>query len=198
MSVERDALSQACVFPLPDTPASADSSDADRLRTLLRLAGLSQRAAARLLNVEERTMRQWCAGQGEPPTSVFRALNPRLTHSENLRRMVSSNEKTIEALQAGRITGLGCGHVPSDPQSVPMEVDHLRKRNEELRALVRLEEAFQRKQEAYFRLNGRWLPHGNGLPTDESISEVDAAEEEFRGAQEEVDRIMKEIRDGTR
>jgi hypothetical protein len=79
-----------------------------------------------------------------------------------------------------------------------VEIDRLRKRNEEHRALVRLEEAFQRKQEAYFGLNGQWLPHGNGLPIDESISEVDAAEEEFRAAQAEVDRITQENLAGKR
>ena len=64
--------------------------------------------------------------------------------------------------------------------------------------MVRLDEAFQRKQEAYFRLNGQWLPHGNGLPTEKSISEMDAAEEAFRAAQAEVDRITQEIRAGKR
>ena len=79
-----------------------------------------------------------------------------------------------------------------------MEIDRLRRRIEEHRALVRLEDAFQRKQEAYFRLNEQWLPHGNGLPADESIAEMDAAEEEFRAAQAEVDRITREIRAGRR
>jgi len=143
-------------------------------------------------------MRQWCAGQGTPPVSLFRALDPRLTHTENLRRMIESNEKTIEALQDGRFTGLGYGPGPSDPQSVAVEIDRLRKQNEEHHALVRLEEAFQRQQEAYFVLNGQWLPHGNGLPTDESISEADAAKEEFRAAQAEVERITQQIRAGKR
>jgi len=192
MSVERNTSSPARDF------SPSDSTEADRLRTLLKRAGLSQRAAARLLDVEERTMRQWCAGQGTPPVSVFRALNPRLTHTENLWRMIESNEKTIEALQAGRITGMGYGPGLSDPQSGTVEIDRLRKQNEEHRALVRLEEAFQRQQEAYFKLNGQWLPHGNGLPTEESISEVDASEEEFRAAQAEVDRITQQIRAGKR
>ena len=143
-------------------------------------------------------MRQWCAGQGKPPTSVFRALNPKLTHTENLRRMIESNEKMIESLQDGRITGLGYGSVPSDPQSVALEIDRLRKRNEEHRALARLEEAFQRRQEAYFGLNAQWLPHGNGLPTEGSIAEEHAAQEEFRAAQAEVDRITQDIRAGKR
>jgi transcriptional regulator with XRE-family HTH domain len=192
MGVERNAPSPAREFSPPD------STDADLLRALLKRAGLSQREAARLLNVEERTMRQWCAGRGMPPASVFRALNPKITHAENLRRIIESNEKTIEALQDGRITGLGYGCQPSDPRSVEMEIDRLRKRNEEHRALVRLDEAFQRKQEAYFELNEQWLPHGNGLPTEKGISEVDAAEEAFRAAQAEVERITQEIRAGRR
>jgi transcriptional regulator with XRE-family HTH domain len=181
MSVERNAPPQARDSSPPD------STDSDRLRALLQRAGLSQRAAARLLNVEERTMRQWCAGQGRPSASVFRALNPRLTHTENLRRMIESNERMIAALQDGRITGLGYGRGPSEPQSVTMEIDRLRRQNEEHSAMVRWEDAFQHKQEAYFGLTRQWLPYGNGLPTDESIAKVDAADEEFRAAQAEVD-----------
>ena len=192
MSVERDAPSRA------HESSASDSTDADRLRSLLKLGGLSQRAAAKLINVEERTMRQWCAGQGKPPASVFRALSPRLTHAENLRRMIESNDETIAALQDGRITGLGYGPGLSDPNSVAMEIARLRKQNEQHLALIRLEDAFQRKQEAYSGLNRQWLPHGNGLPSDGSISEVDAADEEFRAAQAEVDRIRQEIRTGKR
>lgn len=192
MSIERDAPSQA------RDSSPHHSTDADRLRALLKLGRLSQRAAARLLNVDERTMRQWCAGQGTPPAWVFRALSPRLTHAEYLRRTIKENEETIEALQDGRITGLGYGPGPSDPQSVSVEIERLRKQNEEHRAIVRLEEAVDRKQEAFGRLNRQWLPHGTGLPTDESISEFDAAEEEFRAARAEVDRIAQEIRAGRR
>jgi len=192
MNFERHAPSQALDSSTPDF------TDADRLRALLKRAGLSQRAAASVLNVEERTMRQWCAGQGKPPTSVFRALSPRLTHSENLRRLIESNEKVIAAMQDGRITGLGYGRKLGDHQSVVMEIDRLRKRNEEHLALLRLEEAFHRQQEAYFNLNEQLLPIGNGLPKNESTSEMGAAQEEFRAAQAEVDRIAQEIRAGKR
>ena len=143
-------------------------------------------------------MRQWCAGQGKPPEWVYRALNPRLTHTENLRRLIESNEQTIEALQQGRITGLGYGAGLSDPRSVATAIGHLQKRNEEHRALVRLEEAFQRQQDAHFALSAQWLPHGTGLPSEETIDETDAAEAEFRAAQMEVDRITQEIRSGKR
>jgi len=191
MSVDRDAPSEA--------PASSPfSTQAKVLRQLLERAGLSQRAAARQFKVDERTLRYWCAGQLEPPSWVFRALSPKLTHKENLQRMIESNEKTIAALQDGRITDLGFGPGPADRQSVPNQIDWLQKRNEEHRSLLRLEDAFERKQEAYYQLHRQWLPHGNGLPTEESISAVDAAEAEFRAAQAEVERIRKEIAAGKR
>lgn len=189
MNFERHAPSQAL-------DSSSSFTDADRLRALLKRAGLSQRAAAGVLNVEERTMRQWCAGQGKPPTSVFRALSPRLTHSENLRRLIELNESVIAAMQEGRISGLGYVRGPSDRHSVTTEINRLRKLNEEHRALLRLDEAFQRQQEALFNLNEQLLPFGNGLPKDESVTELNAAQEEFRAAKAEVDRIAQKIRAG--
>src|SRR6185312_1471017 len=124
MSVDRDAPSEA--------PASSPfSTQAKVLRQLLERAGLSQRAAARQFKVDERTLRYWCAGQMEPPAWVFRALSPRLTHRENLQRMIESNEKTIAALQDGRIGGSGFGSGPAGPQSVPKQIHWLQNRNEE-------------------------------------------------------------------
>ena len=51
-------------------------TDADRLRSMLAAAGLSQRAAAKLLNIDERTMRRYCAGATVPRvvTLALRAL----------------------------------------------------------------------------------------------------------------------------
>jgi len=49
-------------------------SDADRIRELLRRAGLSQRAAARELGIDERSMRHWCAGDYAPPKMALLAL----------------------------------------------------------------------------------------------------------------------------
>jgi len=51
----------------------AEPSDADRVRDLLERAGLGQRAAARELGIEERTMRRYCAG-GAVPRVVILAL----------------------------------------------------------------------------------------------------------------------------
>ena len=181
-----------------DSSSQFFSVEAQGLRELLERADLSQRAAARLLDVDERTVRYWCAGRVRAPSWVFRALSPRLTHSENLRRMVASDEVEIAALEDGRISGMGFGPDPGGPRSVAMELDRLRRRVEENRALLRLDEATERKREAFLKLSGQWSPDGSGLPTDESISEMDAAESEFRAAQAEVDRIAQEIRTGKR
>jgi DNA-binding transcriptional regulator YiaG len=69
----------------PSQPTSKRSSNtvptkysepdpAQRLRDLLLRANLSQRAAARELGVDERTVRYWAAGQTIPPRMAFLAL----------------------------------------------------------------------------------------------------------------------------
>jgi transcriptional regulator with XRE-family HTH domain len=100
----------------PSRHSLSQSTDADRLPALLARAGLSQRGAARLLNVDERTMRQWCAGQGTPPASVIRALSPRLTHMENLLRLIDDNEMIIRALQSGDMRGAAHGSKLAGPE----------------------------------------------------------------------------------
>jgi hypothetical protein len=47
-------------------------------------------------------------------------------------------------------------------------------------------------------MNKQWLPRGSGLPTEDALNEFDAADEEFRAAQAELDRIAKDIRAGKR
>lgn len=49
-------------------------SPADRVRELLLKTGLSQREAARELEVDDRTLRYWCAGKHEPPRMAILAL----------------------------------------------------------------------------------------------------------------------------
>ncbi len=58
--------------PLPD--ASQHCADADYVRDLLERAKLSQRAAARLLGINERTMRYYCSGEQPVPYLVQYAL----------------------------------------------------------------------------------------------------------------------------
>lgn len=47
-------------------------------------------------------------------------------------------------------------------------------------------------------MNAQWLPRGSGVPTEDCLDEFDAADEEFRAAQAECDRIAGEIRSGKR
>jgi hypothetical protein len=144
------------IAPSPALDSSpSQSTDADQL---LARAGLSQRGAARLLNVEERTMRQWCAGRGAPPVSVIRALSPRLTTNKNLLRLIEENDMMIEAMEDGRITGSGYGPALVGSESISVEIDRRRKLNEQHRALLRLDQACQRQQESYLDLNSQGLP----------------------------------------
>jgi DNA-binding transcriptional regulator YiaG len=55
-------------------PKHSQPDDAQRIRDLLLRANLSQRAGARELGVDERTMRYWCAGETRPPRMAFLAL----------------------------------------------------------------------------------------------------------------------------
>lgn len=186
-----------------DLPSSAslydnDSTDAAELRFLLKASNLSQRSAARYLNVDERTMRSWCAGDGKPPAPVLRALEFRAAYPAGLMRMIESNERTILAIQEGRISGWGEGNDPEVMAKFLSEMEALKKRNEEHRAMLRMDQAFHRRQEAMLGLNEQWLPRGNGVPKDDAIDEFDAAEDEFQAAKEECDRIAKQIRDGQR
>lgn len=172
-------------------------ADVDRLRELLAKGELSQRAAARELGVDERTMRYWCSGDYDPPAMAFRALDPVLLHRENLKRTIRNNDQVIELLEAGKMS-VGMGPELGTPRTAAAEARRLRRKNEELRALLHQEEAFQRRQEAFFAVHRQFLPRESGQPSEDSIAEFDAAEAEWRAAQREVDRIVKEIRAGLR
>lgn len=186
-----------------DLPSSVslsdnDPTDAAELRFLLKASNLSQRSAAKYLNVDERTMRSWCAGDGRPPAPVLIALEFRAAYPAGLMRMIESNERTICAIQEGRISGWGEGNDPDVKAKFLAAMESLKKRNEEHRAMLRMDQAFHRRQEAMLGLNEQWLPRGNGVPTDDVIDEFDAAETEFHAAKEECDRIAKQIRGGQR
>jgi DNA-binding transcriptional regulator YiaG len=182
------------------TASHSDSAhtDAEELRFLLKAANLSQRSAAKYLNVDERTMRSWCAGDGMPPAPVLKALEFRAAYPASLMRMIESNERTISAIQDGRISGLGDANGSETKRNLMAELEILKRRNEEHRAMLRLDQAFHRRQEAMLCMNEQWLPRGSGLPTEISLDEFDAADEEFRAAEAECDRISKAIRAGKR
>jgi DNA-binding transcriptional regulator YiaG len=52
----------------------AQPTPAERIRELLRRTGLDETAAARELEVDDRTLRYWCSGQVEPPKMALLAL----------------------------------------------------------------------------------------------------------------------------
>ena len=128
---------------------------------------------------------------------AFRALDPRIAHFEFLKRTIRDNEQQIELLESGKMT-VGSGSHLGNASAAAMQATRLRRKNEELQVLVRQEEAWQRRQEAFFSLNRQFLPHGSGRPSAESIAEFDAAEKEWRAAQREANRIVKAIRAGLR
>ena len=185
-----------------DTPAQPaapipNPAEVERLRDLIAKGKLSQRAAARELGVDERTMRYWCSGGYPAPPMAYRALDPAVRHRENLKRTILDNEQQIELLESGQMT-LGRGPELGTPATAANEAARLRRQNEELRALLRQEEAFDRRQRAFFEVHQKFLPHGDGRPSEESIDEFEAAEKEWRDSQADVDRIVKEIRAGLR
>ena len=179
------------------SPANDQATDVDQLRQAIKQAGLSQRAAARELGVDDRTMRYWCAGQSTPPPMALRALDPWVRHHEVLKQTMRSNQELIERLESGMMT-VNRGPQLGTAETAAAEAQRLRRKNEELHALVRLEEAFQRRQSAWLAVHGQMTPVGDGVPTDESMAQLDAAKAEFCAAQQEFDRITDEIRAGRR
>jgi DNA-binding transcriptional regulator YiaG len=180
------------------TAYTRDSRDANRLRELIGNAGLSQRAAARELGVDERTMRYWCSGDQTPPTMAFRGLDPFIRHRESLVRMIESNEDQIAAIESGKITGMGYGESLADPSSAAAEVARLRRKNEELRLLLRQDAAWERRQAAFAALVQQSTPRGTGQISAEAVAELDASWEELQAVEAEVAKLTTEIRAGLR
>jgi hypothetical protein len=71
-------------------------------------------------------------------------------------------------------------------------------RNEEDLAIERAVKAFQRKQDAIHAVMGQMTPHGNGVLSQESMDELEAANAELKAADAEADRILNEILSGKR
>lgn len=180
-----------------DGYSSAEAGTADELRELISKAGLSQRAAARELGVDERTMRYWCSGKPPPPPMAVRALNRRVAHRLNVLRTISNNKQQIALLESGKMT-VGSGPNLGTPETAASEARRLRHQNEELESLLRCEDAFQRYQEAIFALRDQMLPHGTGVLSEDSLAEMEAAKAEYEAAKREMDRIVNEIRTGKR
>jgi len=166
----------------------------DEIRPLLEEARLSQRAAAKYLQVDSRSMRAWCSEGGKPPAPVLKALNFRNAYAEGLKQIIAANERTIKAIEEGRISSIGGRDADEIATNLVAEVERLKKLNEEHNALLQMDQAFHRRQQACLRMNEQWLPQGSGAPTEESLAEFDAADEAFKEAQAACERIIDNIR----
>lgn len=177
-----------------DNSSFGDSTPADVLRALLERAELSQRGAAKLLGIDERTVRMWCAGQGVAPASVYRALDPRLTFSEYLRRLIEENEKLVELLESGRAHELPRTYQPIDVKSSKREIERLRGRNETYQSILRSQQAMDQMQDALSVVFQQSLtPGGFGLTLDH-LQAFEGAKEELQSAMAQIYPIFDQIR----
>jgi hypothetical protein len=71
-------------------------------------------------------------------------------------------------------------------------------RAEEVEAIERERQAFERRRGAIFKVQRQFFPTGNGSPAKADMDELDASDHEWRAAQAVVDRIVAEIRSGAR
>lgn len=175
----------------------SQSEGADKLRELIAKAGLSQRGAARELGIDERTLRYWCAGKGKPPPMALHALDPKIRHRINLTRAILADQQQIDLFESGTMT-VGYGPKSGDASNATAELRRLRLRMKETKSLLRQDVTFERYQSALFAINGQSLPYGSGMSSDESVAELEAAHAEWREAEEDVERIVREIRAGLR
>lgn len=60
--------------PSPGDAAAPDTITVEWIRALLERHGCTQREAAKLLHVDERTMRKWCCGEREMPWAAGELL----------------------------------------------------------------------------------------------------------------------------
>ena len=70
--------------------------------------------------------------------------------------------------------------------------------DEERAALDNERRAFERRQAAFFALIKQFTPQGSGLPAARDLDEWEAAEADWKTANEEFERIADEIRTGKR
>jgi hypothetical protein len=104
----------------PSGGAPGAPTDADLIRAQLAALGLSQREAARKLEVDERTMRYYCAGREPVPATVFLALR----QLEQIRR----NDQCLALLADGTMS-------TSDGE---LTAERLREANETFRSAIEL------------------------------------------------------------
>ncbi|BCM03376.1 hypothetical protein [Ralstonia pseudosolanacearum] len=71
-------------------------------------------------------------------------------------------------------------------------------RAEERQAIEDERQAFERRQRAFMTVTGQFAPHGDGVPSDADLQELDAADADWKTKNAVVERITEEIRTGKR
>jgi len=119
---------------------------ADVIRALIERANLSQRQAARELDVEERTVRHWCNGTRDVPRFAVLALERLATYDKEIRDDVllsrwhhhmMRNDQQIEFLESDNV-GLGYGPELGSKRGARMEAVLLRQKNNAYTRMIRL------------------------------------------------------------
>lgn len=103
-------------------------TDADILRRYLQEAGYSQRAAARELRIEDRTMRRYLSGDQAVPPTVFFSIR----HLAMMKR----NNEVIALLEDGTLStsdgSLTIEHFKAHNLNLRRAIDYLTERNNSL------------------------------------------------------------------
>ena len=133
------------------------------------------------------------AGSG----SLSGGISLKFRHMMNLRQLIDSNQRQIALLESGR-AAIGRGSSAGSVGAAVAEASRLRKKTDELQALLRQDEAFERRQKAFLAVHQQFQPNGDGRPREDLIAEFNAAEAEWRAAKKVVDSVVKEIRAGLR
>ncbi len=119
---------------------------AEVIRALIERANLSQRQAARELDVEERIVRHWCNATRDVPRFAILALERLATYDKEIRddllvsrwhHHMMRNDQQIEFLESGNVA-MGYGPGPGSKRSAYMEAVILRQKNEAYARMIRL------------------------------------------------------------
>jgi hypothetical protein len=134
-------------------------------------------------------------GDGSLTAGIIRDPNAR--RLSYLKETIQENKQQIEMLESGQMT-VGYGPGLGTRQGAMAEAKRLRQKNEEWEVLVRQEEVWQKRQEAFFTVHRQFRPFGNGMPTEDAMDALEVADKEWREVQKEAQRIVDEIRAGKR
>jgi hypothetical protein len=88
-----------------------------------------------------------------------------------------------QAMRDGNLAGIDYKISFNSAASVAREAQRLEQRIEQNRALLRMDEAKEQRDQAHAEVHKDWLPHGNGAPSLQAIAWLEETEREYREAQ---------------